>query len=134
MNTTLNDKDYLVVNKLAYLNKDPKRGDIIVFRSNLVDNEGSDKDLIKRVIGLPEEKLKIKRGKVYVNNEEVYMHNIYTSGDIEIIVPQNKIFVMGDNRKDSVDSRNKEVGPINIDDIVGKVFCRLYPLENFRIF
>lgn len=134
MNTTLNNKDYLVINKLYYLNREPKRGDIIVFKSNLVDYEGNNKDLIKRVIGLPGDKLKIKKGKVYINNEEFYINNIYTSGDVEIIVPKNKVFVMGDNREESVDSRNKEVGPINMDDVVGKVFCRLYPLENFKIF
>lgn len=134
MNTTLNNKDYLVINKLSYLNREPKRGDIIVFKSNLVDYEGNNKDLIKRVIGLQGDKLKIKKGKVYINSEEFYINNIYTSGDVEIIVPKNKVFVMGDNREDSVDSRNKEVGPINMDDVVGKVFCRLYPLENFKIF
>ncbi|MCH1964657.1 signal peptidase I [Paeniclostridium sordellii] len=134
MNTTLNDKDYLVINKLAYLKKDPKRGDIIVFKSNLVDYDGNNKDLIKRVIGLPGDKLKIKNGKVYVNNEEFDTNNIYTSGDIDIVVPKNNVFVMGDNRGDSVDSRNKEVGVVNIDNIVGKVFCRLYPLEKFKIF
>lgn len=134
MNTTLNNKDYLVINKLYYLNRELKRGDIIVFKSNLVDYEGNNKDLIKRVIGLPGDKLKIKKGKVYINNEEFYINNIYTSGDVEIIVPKNKVFVMGDNREESVDSRNKEVGPINMDDVVGKVFCRLYPLENFKIF
>lgn len=134
MNTTLNDKDYLVINKLAYLNKGPKRGDLIVFKSNLVDYEGNNKDLIKRVIGLPGDNLKIKSGKVYVNNKEFNINDIYTSGDIDIVVLENKVFVMGDNRGDSVDSRNKEVGTINIDNIVGQVLCRVYPLEELRYF
>lgn len=137
MNPTLDDKDYLIINKLAYLNTEPKRGDIIVLQSNLLDYEGKHKDLVKRVIGLPGEKLKIENGKVFINDkelDEIYINNINTPGDTDITISENNVFVMGDNRPESLDSRNKEVGNIKIDNIIGKVFGRVYPIEKFEIF
>ncbi|MDK2563868.1 signal peptidase I [Romboutsia sedimentorum] len=133
MYPTLKDKDYLFVNKLAYMNKAPKRGDIIVFKTKLVDEaSGKNKDLVKRVIGIPGEHIVIKDNKVIINDKvlsEEYLKDVYTDGDIDMIIPNNHIFAMGDNRPNSGDSRQPNLGPINIDEIIGKVMIRMYPFN-----
>ena len=133
MYPTLENKDYLFINKLAYKNEDPKRGDIIVFKTELIDiKSNKKKDLVKRVIALPGEHIVIKNSEVYINGElldEIYLKDIYTSGDIDMIVPENHVFTMGDNRPDSLDSRNYEIGTVSINDIVGKVSMRVYPFD-----
>jgi signal peptidase I len=133
MYPTLKDKDYLFINKLSYINKDPKRGDIIVFKTDLVDEEsGKKKDLVKRVIGLPGEHIVIRDNQVIINDEileEKYLDGVYTDGDIDMIIPDNHIFAMGDNRPNSGDSRQDYLGAIDIDDTIGKVMIRLYPFN-----
>jgi len=133
MYPTLKDKDYLFINKLSYINKDPKRGDIIVFKTDLVDEEsGKKKDLVKRVIGLPGEHIVIRDNQVIINDEilkEKYLDGVYTDGDIDMIIPDNHIFAMGDNRPNSGDSRQDYLGAIGIDDIIGSVMIRLYPFN-----
>lgn len=134
MYPTLKDKDYLFINKLSYKKKDPERGDIIVFKTDLIDSDsGKKKDLVKRVIGLPGEHIVIKDGQVYINNKlikEEYLDGVYTQGDIDMVIPNNHIFTMGDNRPESGDSRQSNIGPVSIDDIVGEVMIRLYPFDN----
>jgi signal peptidase I len=87
---------------------------------------------VKRVIGLPYEHLVIKDSKVYIDDkhlEEDYLIDAYTDGDIDIIIPSDHIFVMGDNRENSDDSRKSYIGTISLDDILGKVFVRMYPFN-----
>jgi len=132
MYPTLAEDDYLIVNKISYKAKSPKRGDIIVFKTNLLQEDGTSKELVKRVIATEGDHLIIKNFKVYVNGElieEPYIEKQYTSGDIDIIIPENKIFAMGDNREKSLDSRYDEVGLVDEDDLMGKVSVRLYPLN-----
>ena len=132
MYPTLNDRDYLILNRMAYKFGDIDRGDIIVFKSDLRQDNGKTKDLIKRVIAIPGDHLIIKDSKVYINGEvqnEPYIHNEYTSGDIDVVIPQNEVFVMGDNRENSRDSRSSDVGLVNEDDIIGEVMIRLLPLN-----
>lgn len=132
MYPTLNDRDYLILNRMAYKFGDIDRGDIIVFKSDLKQDNGKQKDLIKRVIAIPGDHLIIKDSKVYINGEvqnEPYIHNEYTSGDIDVVIPQNEVFVMGDNRENSRDSRSSDVGLVNEDDIIGEVMIRLLPLN-----
>ncbi|MGL5693641.1 MAG: signal peptidase I [Peptostreptococcaceae bacterium] len=132
MYPTLNDKDYLILNRMSYKFGDVKRGDIIVFRTDLKQDNGKEKDLIKRVIAVQGDSLVIKDSQVYVNNElieESYIDNAYTAGDIDTIVPNGKIFAMGDNRENSKDSRSEDVGFIDEDDILGEVMIRLLPLN-----
>lgn len=81
---------------------------------------------------MPGEHIVIKNNEVYIDGkllDESYINGVYTSGDIDIIVPENHIFTMGDNRPYSGDSRNSEVGTISLDDVVGKVSIRLYPFD-----
>jgi len=130
---TLNPNDYLLIYKQAYRSSDPERGDIIVFQSELEDEDGSDKLLIKRVIGLPGDTITIKDDMVYINGEayeEDYLNDGITPGDIEDLeIPDGQYFCMGDNRVSSVDSRDPEVGLIDRDTIMGKAIIRLFPLN-----
>lgn len=131
MYPTLTNNDYLMVNKLSYINQSPKRGDIIVFKTDLIDNKSNKKkDLVKRVIALPGEHIIIKDNEVFIDDKKLnegYLDGVNTDGNIDMIVPQNHIFTMGDNRPKSGDSR--EIGTINIDDVIGKVYIRLYPFN-----
>ena len=132
MYPTLNDRDYLILNRMAYKFGDIDRGDIIVFKSDLKQDNGKEKDLIKRVIAIPGDHLVIKDSNVYINGviqSEPYIHNEYTSGDIDIVIPDNDVFVMGDNRENSRDSRSSDIGLVNESDIIGEVMIRLFPFN-----
>ncbi len=150
MNPTLVENDILLMLKRI----DVKRGDIITFNSKLeisnsdIQNldffktifmkEGDKKILIKRVVGLPGDKVEIRNGSVYINdiiyNESMYLTQ-RTKGNIIINkIPKGKYFVMGDNREVSLDSRSKKVGLVDKDDINGVVILRTYPLFKIKIF
>ncbi len=131
--------DYVITSRQAYtLFGTEKRGDIIVFKSSLTDEEGNEKNLIKRIIGLPGDTIAIKEGYVYINGEKIdepYVAEQGVSGEMdEITVPEGELFVMGDNRAVSQDSRSEEVGTISEDSIIGKVIIRLYPFNNIKTF
>ena len=137
MYPTLNTKDYLIINKLAYKTSSPNRGDIVVFKTDLKNIDGEKKSLVKRIIGLPQDHLVIKHGKVYINNsliDEPYLECSYTDGNIDIKIPNDSYFAMGDNRLVSKDSRNSEVGFANKSEIVGEVSLRLFPFKEVGIF
>lgn len=134
MEPTFHDGEYIFTDKISYKISTPARGDIIVFRSP----KNANVDYIKRIIALPGEKIKISRGKVYINNrlldESSYLSSTVYTGpqnflpeNKEIIIPPGKYFVMGDNRPGSSDSR--DFGPISPSEFVGKVFFRYWPLD-----
>ena len=133
--------DYIFLSRLAYkLGGEPEKGDVIVFRSNsksLLDDKGKNKLLIKRVIGVPGDKIRIVHDEVYINGEpddQSYTRDGVTPGYIEdAVVPEGKLFCMGDNREVSVDSRSSEVGFVDQDTIVGKAVFRLLPLGNMGV-
>ena len=136
MYPTLNTKDYLIINKLAYKTSSPNRGDIVVFKTDLKNIDGEKKSLVKRIIGLPNDHLVIKSGKVYINDkliDEPYLESSYTDGDIDIKIPNDSYFAMGDNRLVSKDSRDSDVGVVNKDEIVGEVSLRLFPLKEVGV-
>jgi signal peptidase I len=133
---SLEEENYLMISKQAYRFGDVARDDIIVFHSDMMDEEGKEKLLIKRIIGIPGDVLTITNGRVYRNGYRIQEPYIMggiegeTSGELyNYIVPEGFVFVMGDNREVSLDSRAEEVGPIRISDIIGKAFFRLYPLD-----
>lgn len=131
MSPTFNNLDYLIVNKSAYWMHNPKAQDFIVFNSSLNNN----RILIKRVIAVEGDALIIKDGKVTVNEKQLnepYIQGQPTLGSINSIVPTGKVFVMGDNRLDSYDSRFQEVGYVNKTDIIGKVGFSIFPLSLVR--
>ena len=136
MENTLQENDYVFVSKKYYtwFGNDLERGDIIVFTSDLTTNLGFKKMLVKRVIALPGDKISITGGKVYINGEEQdqsFTKDGYTNTEMaEVTVPEGRVFVMGDNRQNSTDSRNSTVGFVDINRIRGKVVFRLFPLRN----
>lgn len=139
MQPTFYSNDYVVVSKQSYsIFGDIERGDVIVFRSSLLDENGNQKSLIKRVIGLPGDTIEIKNGYVILNGvtiQEDYLAEQGVSGEMEqITVDEGKIFVMGDNRAVSQDSRSPEVGQVDQDTVIGKVVLRIFPLDSIRFF
>lgn len=142
MMPTLKDTDRMIVNKFAYIVGKPKRFDIIVFQAP----EGN--DYIKRVIGLPGDKVEYKNDILYINGkayEESYLDKYraklidggpltepFTLKDIigQDTVPKNHVFVMGDNRRFSKDSRH--IGVISYDKILGKTNFIYWPIEDIR--
>ncbi len=132
MYPTLVENDYLIINRMAYKFNEPKKGDIIVFKTNLLQEDGSPKDLVKRVIAVGGDHIKIEDSKVYVNDkllDEPYIHDNYTEGNIDMVIPEGEVFAMGDNREKSLDSRYESVGLVDNDDIMGKVMVRLFPFN-----
>ncbi|MCT4593001.1 MAG: signal peptidase I [Anaeromicrobium sp.] len=132
MYPTLNPYNYLIINKVPYMIHNPEKGDIVVFKSHLKTDRGGEKDLIKRVIAVEGDHIAVTDGKVSVNGEildENYINGEYTSGEIDLTVPKETIFVMGDNRENSLDSRDERVGFVPIDTVRGKVLVRLYPFN-----
>ncbi|SKC41325.1 signal peptidase I [Maledivibacter halophilus] len=134
MYPTLEPNNYLILNKVSYRFHKPERGDIVVFKTSLKTSEGTSKNLIKRVIAVEGDKIVIENGKVYVNGKELnedYIKGNTTPGDNNLVVPENNVFVMGDNRPGSFDSR--DMGTIEIDKIEGKAFLRLFPFNKIGI-
>jgi signal peptidase I len=134
MSPTLEVGDRVLVNKLAYKVHDVHRGDVVVF-SRPKGTEGPDdniKDLIKRVVAVGGDTIEARDGRVYVNDElidEPYLPVGTRTDDLNRqSVPKGKVFVMGDNRTDSQDSRI--FGPIDEDTIVGRAFVKVLPLTD----
>ena len=137
MQPTLYANNYIFLSKQAYRFSEPERGDIIVFHSDLTTPDGSEKLLIKRIIAVPGDIITIQDGNVYINDEvldEPYINGNVTSGNIDHMkIPDGDIFVMGDNRGVSIDSRDSRVGCVKINMIVGKAFFRLYPFNKIGL-
>jgi signal peptidase I len=127
---TLHVNDRVLVNKLSYDFHDVRRGDIIVFKSPQVVAE---KDLIKRVIGLPGDTVETRDGEIVVNDEilkEPYLPRDVGTGPMEkVTVPPGHYWVMGDNRGNSSDSR--VFGPIPKSSIIGRAFIKVWPITAF---
>ena len=135
MNATLEDGDNLIVDKISYRFKDPERFDIIVFPYQYQEKTY----YIKRIIGMPGETVQIKDGMIYIDGEileESYGKEVmkYTGiASDPITLGEDEYFVLGDNRNNSSDSRDPSVGNIKKDQIIGKAFIRIWPLNKFGI-
>ena len=133
------DHEYIIVNQISYKLKQPKRGDVIVFKYP----KDKTKNYIKRIIGLPGEKIEIKDNNVFIYNKEnlvgTKLQESYLKEDTEtetknnnnIELKSNEYFVMGDNRKFSSDSR--EWGILTSDNILGKVWFVCWPFSNWQV-
>ena len=144
MMPNIGDSDYLLVNKLSYLelnklftadglnlkNQDPSRGDIVVFEQN----KKGGRHLIKRVIGVPGDSISMKTGKVYVNgkiveeNYPIYSDNSHFD---KLLVGEEDFFLLGDNRPVSQDSRSW--GMVSKEQIIGKAWFRYWPISNIGL-
>ncbi len=129
--------EYILTNKVEYKFGNPQRGDIVIFKSP----KNKEIDYIKRVIGLPGETVRLSESAFYINEkklDEPYLtEGIYTFGgsylseNAEVVVPEGKYFVVGDNRPHSSDSR--EFGPITKEDFIGKALLRYWPFSRVGI-
>ena len=143
---TLNDKDRMIVNKFGYVVGEPERFDIIVFHAP------EEKDYIKRIIGLPGDTIEYKNDILYVNGEAVdepYLDEYkeeYKEQNLDgtltesftltdklgqETVPEGHLFVMGDNRRESKDSRH--IGFVSMDDVIGKTSIIYWPIKDIKI-
>ena len=121
---------FILVNKLAYRFGDPQRGDVIVFKNP----NNIDEDYIKRVIGLPGDTVEIRDQDLIINGNvqlEPYPLNAISPNTYfgPIVVPPDSLFVMGDNRPNSRDSRS--FGPLSEDLVIGKTWVRVFPFSEF---
>jgi signal peptidase I len=126
---TLDDGDRVFVSKIVYIIGEPERGDLVIFKTP----EDGRTSYVKRLIGLPGDQVRIEDGVVYVNDEplaEPYIaEQPYNDFALET-VPEDKIFVLGDNRNHSKDSRDYHVGFVPMDNLVGKAMWRIWPLDS----
>lgn len=130
--------DYILINELSYRFREPERGEVVVFRY-----PGDEKTFfIKRIVGLPGERVVVTGGKLYVYNaaheegiliNEGYLpEDLVTIGEKDVTLGENEFFVMGDNRDASFDSR--QWGPLKRSEVVGSVWVRLWPLNQVMAF
>jgi len=131
------DLEYLLTDKISYRFSQPERGEVVIFKAP----RNEEYEYIKRVIGLPGEKIRIREGNVFINdkliNEAYLPSEFYTRGgsfsaeDQTIKIEEDKYFVLGDNRSHSSDSR--DWGSVPRENIVGKAWFRYWPPEKIGI-
>ena len=135
MENTLHDGDNLIVDKISYRFRDPKRYEIIVFPYKYQE----DVYYIKRIIGLPGETVQVIDGYVYIDGEKLdedYGKEVMeTSGIAQepIKLGEDEYFVLGDNRNHSADSRDASVGVLKREDLVGRAWVRIWPLDSIGV-
>lgn len=132
MDPTLKNHDYLIVDELSYYLREPHRGEVIIFRYPLDPKQ----HFVKRLIGLPGDTIRIINGNVTIITKEgktlqlpdTYVVNHSYESLVDIIVPEGQLFVMGDNRAESYDSRSWRFLPREL--ATGRALFRLYPFNN----
>ena len=142
MQNTLQSGEHLLIDKLTPRFDDYSRGDIIVFHPNGATDETP---YIKRVIGVGGDNVVIANGLVYVNGAELdetgYTYpapgenepTVAKNAGNEWDVPEGQLFVLGDHRQRSTDSRNASVGLVDVDDVVGRAWLRFWPIDTLDI-
>lgn len=150
---TLHNNDRLIIEKVGktasaiqgkpYI---PERGDIVVLDSSIVDATGAHEQLIKRVIGLPHETVRIDDGKVIVINAQepegfdvderlgLDLEQTYSPGPQVFMVPEGSVFVMGDNRTQNGSHDSRAFGPVSADKLEGRLWARILPIDQARVF
>lgn len=137
MLNTLHDEDNLIVDKISYRFRDPERFEIIVFPYRYAENTY----YIKRIIGLPGETVQIIDGYVYINgaklNEqygrEVIDRDKYGLAAEPVTLGEDEYFVLGDNRNHSSDSRESSVGVLKREELIGRAWVRIWPLDSIGV-
>lgn len=149
MGPTLRDGELILINKAVYTFRTPKRGEVIVFHT------AKERDFIKRVIALPGETVMVLNDSVFVNGEllpEPYIQaqvedainrgtvfnpwrnfKVSEQGIIAVTVPERSLFVMGDNRPISRDSRDRDIGFVSFEQIVGRAEAVVWPISGMRM-
>jgi signal peptidase I len=135
MERTLMISDRVLVNKLSYRMHDVHRGDIVVFERPAGEDDPRVHDLIKRVIALPGETVESRDGRILINGralDEPYLADAHETTGVEVThIPPNHLWVMGDNRTNSKDSRSFGAIPDRL--IVGRAFVRLWPISHIHL-
>lgn len=137
MLNTLHNEDNLIVDKISYRFRDPKRYEIIVFPYRYAENTY----YIKRIIGLPGETVQIIGGYVYVNGEKLdehYGREVIEEGKYGLAIDpielgEDEYFVLGDNRNHSSDSRDSSVGVLTREELIGRAWVRIWPLKSIGV-
>lgn len=137
MYPTLVNHERLVVDKLSYFVTDPKRGEIVIFRFP----KDESRDFIKRVIAVGGDTVEMKNGDVFVNGNKLNEQYIYLndpkgknqSDYRKVVVPKDTIFVLGDNRNNSEDSRFADVGFVPLKLVKGRALAAFWPLDKVRV-
>jgi signal peptidase I len=129
MEPTLHTGEFVIVNKLAYRLGDPTISDVIVFHYP----RDPEQEYIKRVIGLPGDHVRIQDGQVYVNDQSIEEPYISTppAYQSDWVVPEDSLFVLGDNRNNSSDSHTW--GPVPMDNVIGKAFFVYWPPDRWGL-
>ena len=129
MEPTLKTDEYVFMEKVTYWFEEPKFGDIVIcYYPHRAET------FVKRVIGTEGDTIEIKGGTLFINNEA---DTTYFSGYLEhdlapVVVPENSVFVMGDNRNASMDSTNSSIGPLSYDMILGKALFVIWPFDKMQ--
>lgn len=144
MEQTFSDGDYLIVDQLSYSFSEPKRFEVVVFHTEFIPGGSVNEYYIKRVIGLPGDRIVVKEGSVFlyeqndstaVKLDEKYLIDglkTLSNAPVDVVLKDNEYFVLGDNRGNSSDSRYW--GPVNKKYILGKPLIRLFPFNEMSIF
>ncbi len=137
MEPNFHNGEFILTNKILYKIREPKRGDVVIFKSP----RNKEVDYIKRIIGLPGDTVELKNNSFYVNDQivdEPYLEpgvtifgGSYLQEDSPITVPPGTFFVAGDNRPHSSDSR--EFGPIALEDFIGVAILRYFPFSRMGL-
>lgn len=139
MEETFFDNEYLMIDEITYRFSEPERGDIVVFKYP----QNPTQFFIKRVVGLPGERVEVRNGHVIIYNdtfprgqvleEKEYLgEDTYTTGNEFVELKSDEYYVLGDNREQSLDSRR--IGPIQRHFIVGRTWLRAWPFHKWRVF
>ena len=131
MRPTLESEERLVVNKFIYRFRPPEKGEVLVFQYP----RDPSRDFIKRVIATPGDTIEIREGRVLVNDQlltEDYILEKTRSEYPKSTVPEGRVFVMGDNRNNSEDSRFADVGFVPYDLIKGKAILVFWPISQYK--
>jgi signal peptidase I len=139
MLTTLHPSDRVLVNKLSYRLHDPRRGDVVVLKR--IETNAQERDLIKRVVGLPGETLEYRDCQLFINGaliKEPYLDPLIVAPNRcgadqpAVKVEPKHVFVMGDNRGGSLDSRDSGVGQVAYSNLIGRAFVVMWPFADWQ--
>jgi signal peptidase I len=139
MLTTLHPSDRVLVNKLSYRLHDPRRGDVVVLKR--IESNSQERDLIKRVVALPGETIEYKDCQLFINgsviNEpyldpQIVAPNRCGADQPAVQVQPDHVFVMGDNRGGSLDSRDNSVGQVDYGNLIGRAFVVMWPFADWQ--